>query len=251
METGSAGGNGDSEFRRRLSIEVSGWEREGLISVEQAGAILRRYEPPTAGALSGETYPGVGDPTVLPVDPVERNTLVGRAVSVIGVMGALLVGLGIIIYVTANWDVIPVWARVTMLVALTAAINAVRLVPAGPVGLPARWRGHARGRSAGIRGVDPPDRPDPPRSRKPSQSDHRVVPERTADGICRAFPPVGGSLFGPPRCLAIGLEAFGAMTLSSIWVDVGQLTWVVLSAEYWITAGVGFATAAAATGVLC
>ena len=38
-------------------------------------------------------------------------------------MGALLVGLGIIIYVAANWDVIPIWARVTMLVALTTAIN--------------------------------------------------------------------------------------------------------------------------------
>jgi len=33
------------------------------------------------------------------------------------------VGLGIIIYVAANWDVIPAWARVSMLVGLTAATN--------------------------------------------------------------------------------------------------------------------------------
>ena len=50
--------------------------------------------------------------------------------------------------------------------------------------------------------------------------------------------------------LAIGFAAFGAMTVASIWVDVGKLTWAVLSAEYWITAGVGIATAVATTGVL-
>lgn len=124
MATGSAGGNGDAEFGRRLSIEVGGWEGEGLISSEQAAEILRRYEPSASGPPSGEPDTGVGGSTISPVDAAERTTLVSRAVSIIGVMGALLVGLGIIIYVAANWDVIPVWARITMLVGLTAAINA-------------------------------------------------------------------------------------------------------------------------------
>ena len=115
---------GGDDFPRRLPAEVAQWQADGLISEEQAGAILDRYGLSTEDGLPGEPAAtdsiGSADSTG---DLVEQGSIVSRAVSIIGVMGALLVGLGIIIYVAANWDVIPVWARVTMLVGLTAAIN--------------------------------------------------------------------------------------------------------------------------------
>ena len=180
--------------------EVAQWQADGLISEEQAGAILDRYGLSTEDGLPGELAAtdsiGSADSTG---DLVEQGSIVSRAVSIIGVMGALLVGLGIIIYVAANWDVIPVWARVAMLVGLTAAINVPRAGCCWP-GLstrasawPCSWL-----EGIGLRGGDPSDRPDLPRSRKSSQSDHRVVPGRTADGVYRAFPPGGGIVSGAP-----------------------------------------------------
>ena len=52
------------------------------------------------------------------------SALGGRVISVIAIMGATLVGLGIITYVAANWSAIPPLARVALLVAVTAAIYA-------------------------------------------------------------------------------------------------------------------------------
>jgi len=296
-----------NDFPRRLPAEVAQWQSDGLISQEQAEAILERYGLSVEDGLSGE--PAAADsidsagPTA---DLAERNTLVGRAVSIIGVMGALLVGLGIIIYVAANWDVIPVWARVTMLVSLTAAINAagwfllarfdyprigVAMLVVGALAYGASIHliaqiyhvpvNHPNLTTAWFLGVLPMG---------------YAVRSRLLVGVSLALlvlsmgfrtqwwleyygvetflllapltlaisaavvalsllqlrfawtRPLAAYCYYPG--LAIGLTAFGAMTVAGIWVDVGQLTWAVLSAEYWITAGVGFATAAAATGVL-
>jgi uncharacterized membrane protein len=306
MATGSAGGNGDAEFGRRLSIEVGGWEGEGLISSEQAAEILRRYEPSASGPPSGEPDTGVGGSTISPVDAAERTTLVSRAVSIIGVMGALLVGLGIIIYVAANWDVIPVWARITMLVGLTAAINAAGWtllakfeyprIGVAMLVLGALAYGAAIHLIAQIYHVP---------VNHPNLTTAWFLGALPMGYIARSRLVVGFSLallvlsmgfrtqwwleyYGAdtllylapltlalsaavvalgllqlrftwtrplaPYCyypgLAIGLAAFAAMTVASIGVDVGNLTWAVLSAEYWVTAGVGIATAAGAASVL-
>ena len=56
--------------------------------------------------------------------PAAGSALGGRVISVIAIMGATLVGLGIITYVAANWSAIPPLARVALLVAVTAAIYA-------------------------------------------------------------------------------------------------------------------------------
>ena len=125
MFTGPAAGGDDTEFLSRLSTEVHVWQRDGLVSAEQAAAIVRRYEVPAVAAFPGEaSLPSSVGPAASTGDAAAPSTLVSRAVSLIGVMGALLVGLGIIIYVAANWDAIPIWARVTMLVGLTVVINA-------------------------------------------------------------------------------------------------------------------------------
>ena len=298
---------GEDVFPRRLPTEVAQWQADGLISREQADAILERYGLSAEDGLPGEPAApdslGSGEPTE---NLAERATLVSRAVSIIGVMGALLVGLGIIIYVAANWDIIPVWARVAMLVGLTAATNATgwlllaRLdyprvgvamlvvgtlaygasihliaqiyhVPVNHPNLTTAWflgalpMGYvARSRllvgvslillvlSMGFRtqwwleyyGVET--------LLLLAPLTLAISAAVVALGLLQLrftwTRPLAAYCYYPG--LAIGLAAFGAMTAGGIWVDVENLTWAVLSAEYWITAGVGFATAAAATGIL-
>ena len=307
MTTGPTGGDGGAEFRRRLSVEVDGWERDGLVSSEQSVAILRRYGLPAGNEPPSESpTPVSGRPTVSAEDTAERSTLVSRAVSIIGVMGALLVGLGIIIYVAANWDVIPVWARVTMLVVLTVVINAagwallarfdyprigVAVLVAGALAYGAAIHlvaqiyhvpvNHPNLTTAWFLGVLPLG---------------YIVRSRLMVGLSLVLlvlsmgfrtqwwleyyreetllflapmtlvisaavvmlgllqlrfawtRPLAGFCSYPG--LAMGLAAFCAMSIASIWIDVGNLTWAVLSAEYWITAAVGAATASAATAGL-
>lgn len=306
MATGPAAGSDDAEFWHRLAAEIGGWEQDGLVSAAQAQAILRRYESPTEPTSSSGPEPGAGDSTTPSIDAAERTTLVSRAVSIIGVMGALLVGLGIIIYVAANWDVIPVWARVSMLVALTAVINSagwlllarfdyprvgVAMLVVGALAYGAAIHliaqiyhvpvNHPNLTTAWFLGVLPLA---------------YIARSRVMVGLSLALlvlsmgfrtqwwlefygedtllylapltvalsagvvalgllqlrfawtRPLAGYCYYPG--LAFGLAAFVIMTMASIWVDVGNLTWAVLSAEYWVTAGVGVATAVAATGVL-
>ena len=307
MATGPAEAPGDAEFRRRLTREVDGWERDGLVSAEQAQSILRRYPPIAAEAPAAESVdPFSAGPDAPAGDAAERSTLVNRAVSIIGVMGAVLVGLGIIIYVAANWDAIPVWARVTMLVALTGATNvagwvlltkfdyprigvavlvigalaygaAIHLVaqiyhvPVNHPNLTTAWFlgvlpvGYlARSRlmvglsllllvvSMGFRaqwwldfyGVE---------------TILFLAPITLT--LCAAVCALGmlQSRFEWTRSLAVycyypsvvaACAAFGVMAVASIWIDTGNLGWAVLSAEYWVTAGVALVVASAATASL-
>ena len=307
MATGPAGGAADAEFRVRLESEIGAWEQDGLVSAEQAQAILRRYDAPSVGLLAGTpAAPGSGGSTPPPVDAAERTTLVSRAVSIIGVMGALLVGLGIIIYVAANWDVIPVWARVSMLVGLTAAINVtgwlllarfdyprvgVALLVVGALTYGAAIHlvaqiyhvpvNHPNLTTAWFLGVLPLAYIARSRVMVALSLALLVLSMgfRTqwwlefygADTLLYLAPltlalsaavvalgllqfrftwtrPLAVYCYYPG--LAFGLAAFGAMTVAGIWVDLSNLTWAVLSAEYWVTAGVGIATAAVVTGIL-
>ena len=306
MATGPAGGNGDAEFRNRLASEVGGWEREGLVSAEQAQAILRRYDLSATETLPAEPAAPDSGVVALPPDIAERTTLVSRAISIIGVMGALLVGLGIIIYVAANWDVIPVWARVAMLVGLTAAINTagwlmlarldyprigVAVLVVGALAYGAAIHliaqiyhvpvNHPNLTTAWFLGVLPMGYIARSRVMVSISLALLVLSMgfRTqwwlefygADTLLYLAPltlalsaavvalgllqlrfawtrPLAAYCYYPG--LAIGLAAFGAMTVGSIWVDVENLAWAVLSAEYWVTSAVGIATAAGAAGVL-
>ena len=81
-------------FVRKLRTEISGWEEEGIISAEQSTAILGLYD-------------------VTPESPA--RIVPSRVVSVIAVMGAALVGLGIIAAVAANWSAIPLGTKLVMM----------------------------------------------------------------------------------------------------------------------------------------
>jgi uncharacterized membrane protein len=87
-------------FDERLAREIRAWTAEGLITDDQARALLARHE---GGALE------------------ERR---GRLVSIVALVGAVVVGLGVILFFAANWSAIPHLVRLTMLVALTVGAYA-------------------------------------------------------------------------------------------------------------------------------
>lgn len=92
--------NGD--FIRRLPVEVARWQADGLISEEQAAAILGRYDSHTAES---------------------RGSAIGnRVVTVIAIMGVSLIGLGVIAFIASNWSSIPALAKLALMVIGTPVI---------------------------------------------------------------------------------------------------------------------------------
>lgn len=92
----------DDLFRERLGREIEQWRRDGLVRPEQASALLARY-----GFGETETPHTLGQ---------------SRIISILAVLGAILVGVGVIILIGANWQAMPKWSRVTLLIiAMTAA----------------------------------------------------------------------------------------------------------------------------------
>jgi uncharacterized membrane protein len=81
-------------FYRQLQTELEDWKQAGTITGAQAEAILARY-------------------VVIP-------PLYGRLIVVLVTLGAILAGVGIIILVSANWQVIPRPAKLAMLLVLVA-----------------------------------------------------------------------------------------------------------------------------------
>jgi uncharacterized membrane protein len=85
---------------RYTDADLDAWVCEGLISAEQADAIRRR----SASRASSE----------------RRD----RVVSALAVIGAVVGGLGVILFFAANWDTIPRPARVVLLLATMAGAYA-------------------------------------------------------------------------------------------------------------------------------
>ncbi len=92
-------------FDRRLREEVRLWQADGIITPEQAEAIRERY--------------GIDD------SPAASSAIGNRVVSVIAIMGAVLIGLGIIAFIAANWSEIPKLAKLGLMVIGTPAIYVI------------------------------------------------------------------------------------------------------------------------------
>lgn len=85
----------DLDYRERLAHDVAAWEREGLIQSAQRRAILARVgagEAKAVGALR-----------------------LGWLITAVSVIGALVMGAGVILLVGTNWDEIPGRTRTGML----------------------------------------------------------------------------------------------------------------------------------------
>ena len=95
----------EQHFVARLRGEVLQWEADGIITAEQAEAISDRY-----GADTSQ----------------EGGTAIGnRVISIIAIMGAVLIGLGIIAFIAANWSEIPREAKLALMVVGTPAIYVI------------------------------------------------------------------------------------------------------------------------------
>lgn len=88
------------DWIRTLPEESGRWVQEGLISAEQRDAIVALYPSESAG---------------------QRD----RTVLIITILGSLLVGAGVILFIAANWAAIPQWAKVSMILAAIAGTYGV------------------------------------------------------------------------------------------------------------------------------
>ena len=91
-------------FAEQLSRELDAWVRDGLVTGEQADRIRVRYAETAAG---------------------ERRS---RVVSTLAIIGAVVAGLGIILFFAANWDALPRPTRVALLLATVTAAYAAGYV---------------------------------------------------------------------------------------------------------------------------
>lgn len=80
----------DDSFRRKLQREMEQWRADGLLSEEQQERILERYRH---------------------IEEIERKAGSGRMIQTISVLGSILVGIGVLLFIAANWSEIPRFAK--------------------------------------------------------------------------------------------------------------------------------------------
>lgn len=104
-------------FRGELPEALELWQREGLVSSSQVRRIL--------------AYHGLAS------QPLEEARRTGRLATIVGVLGALLVGIGIILFVASNWQQMDRLQRIALLLAaLLLAYGAGYLLRYEPGGSP-------------------------------------------------------------------------------------------------------------------
>ena len=96
---------GESPDQRRwLREQLEAWVREDLISAHQAAAISSRY----------------------PAEPFAVRSQTQRRIAIVfGTLGALLVGLGIILFFSANWQGISPWTKFSLILTATGGTYAL------------------------------------------------------------------------------------------------------------------------------
>lgn len=91
----SAGAHDEGiSFVRKLERETAAWQEEGIIDAGQRGRIMARYRR---------------------LREVEEKAGPGRLVTVISVLGSILVGVGILLFISSNWSEIPRWGKLAII----------------------------------------------------------------------------------------------------------------------------------------
>jgi uncharacterized membrane protein len=85
----------DRAFARKLRKEMEAWEREGLVSPILRDRILAFYRMKARGEGEGGS---------------------GKLITTLSVLGSVLAGVGVILFVAANWSAIPVWGKLAVIV---------------------------------------------------------------------------------------------------------------------------------------
>jgi uncharacterized membrane protein len=81
-------------FRDRLDRESGSWVNDGLITPEQKARIMARYPRKASPAAKATS---------------------GRLITTLSVMGSVLVGVGLILFVASNWSEIPRWGKLAII----------------------------------------------------------------------------------------------------------------------------------------
>lgn len=93
----------EGAFRGRLAVELSAWLREGLITNDQGRVLRERY------ALSGDMV---------------RASRLGPLTTFLSILGAIVLGTGVVYFFAANWQVMPAWSKVVLVLGSTGAAYA-------------------------------------------------------------------------------------------------------------------------------
>ncbi len=84
----------DIGFAERLDKETGLWLNEGLITAEQKKSILLRYSR---------------------LKEVGERAGPGRLVTTVSILGSILVGIGVVLFIAANWSEIPKWGKLSII----------------------------------------------------------------------------------------------------------------------------------------
>lgn len=82
------------DFVRRLKSEMKAWISEGIIAPEQEERILARYRV---------------------LEEAEEKAGSSKLITVISVMGSILIGVGVILFIASNWFVIPRFGKLAII----------------------------------------------------------------------------------------------------------------------------------------
>lgn len=85
----------EEEFYSRLKDEIADWQRDGVIDSIQAEAIIKRY--------------GIE----------KKGYRAGRVITAISIIGSVLVGAGVLLFIASNWEKIPAFGKVLILMITT------------------------------------------------------------------------------------------------------------------------------------
>jgi len=77
-------------FHRKLKQEIEVWLREKIITPEQRDRILARYQV---------------------LKEADEKAGPGRLITTITILGSILIGVGVILFMAANWSEIPRWGK--------------------------------------------------------------------------------------------------------------------------------------------
>lgn len=84
----------DIPFEKRLKEEVELWLEEGLISAEQKEHLLVRYQV---------------------LEEADETAGPGKLITTVSMLGAILIGAGIVLFIASNWSEVPRWGKLFMI----------------------------------------------------------------------------------------------------------------------------------------
>lgn len=94
----------DVQFLERVQRDVVAWQAQGIITPEQERRILDYYQVTQGVLRRGRTY--------------------ARLVAALATLGAILVGTGAILFFASNWQAIPLYGKLALMVVGVSGANA-------------------------------------------------------------------------------------------------------------------------------